>query len=93
MNSTQNILPYFEMDAEGQVQMRWPRQGGALNASLSLDEALDLQFQLATFLAQAELREWEAQTTEITEMVDECENCSQTVANLGQLSKKHSYLN
>mgnify|MGYP001544335505 CR=1 FL=1 len=93
MNSTQNIMPYFEMDAEGQIQMRWSRPGGALNASLSLDEALDLQFQLATFLAQVELREWEAQTTEITHMVDECENCSQTVANLEQLSKKHTYLN
>lgn len=50
-------LPMFDLDDDGHVRLSWPREAGSLHGMLTLDEALDLQFELATFLAQVESRE------------------------------------
>lgn len=47
-------LPMFDLDDQGHVRLHWARPEGALHGLLTLDEALDLQFELAAFLAQVE---------------------------------------
>jgi hypothetical protein len=64
--------PMFDLDEDGHVRLSWPRTAGALHGLLTLDEALDLQFELATFLAQVETRTEETAMPETLDPICEC---------------------
>ncbi len=76
--------PIFDLDSEGQVQIRWTRGNRLLQEKISIDDALDLQHELATFLAQVELEEWREQAASC-----ECE----IPAELEQLASQSRFLN